>query len=149
MVQDRHVPDDEFGDALTIDPPTPDGGSRLRDALSRVRWELAAVALFVLGPIALGLLACLVGAGFVGRSRFWEVKDKVRALLGIPAAWLLAAVLWAWAQATVFSSAPTSGARLSVAWHSFAGSLHAGPAVLGLLIACYLGVLVVRDARWS
>jgi hypothetical protein len=128
---------------------TAEGGPVLRDALARVRWELSALTMFVLGPPVLGLLACLIGAGLVARSRFWETHDKVRALVGIPAAWLMAVVVWAWAQATLVSPASTSGARLLVAWHSFARSMHFGPGVVGLLIAAHLGVLVVRDARWS
>jgi hypothetical protein len=122
---------------------------RLWHGLVRVRWELGTVAVFLFGPSALGLLACLIGAGCVARSAFWEIKDKVRAVFGIPAVWLFLVVLRAWGQATLLARAPTAAGRLSVAGHSVTSSLAAGPGVLGLLIAIYLGVVVVREARWS
>lgn len=122
---------------------------RIWHGLVRVRWELGTVAVFLFGPGEFGLLACLVGAACVARSAFWEIKDKVRAVFGIPVLWLFLVVVRAWGQATLLARAPTAAGRLSVAGHSVTSSLAAGPGVLGLLIAIYLGVVVVRGARWS
>jgi len=130
-------------------PMVRDRRSALRPALRRVRWELTTLAAFVVGTEAVGLLGCLIGAGMTARSRFWEVEDKVRALVAIPLAWLLVVVLRAWASATWIRPAPASGARLHVAGQSLAGSFRYGPCVVGLVIAVYLGVLLVRDARWT
>jgi hypothetical protein len=121
----------------------------LRAALGRVRWEVATLAVLVLAPQVVGLFGCLVGAAMTGRSRFWEATDKARALLGIPAAWLVIVLLRAWVTATWIRPAPSSMARLKVAGGSLSGSFHYGPGVIGLVAAAYLGVLVVRDARWS
>jgi hypothetical protein len=131
------------------EPAVRERRSTVRPALGRVRWEVATLLVFVVGTEAVGMLGCLVGAGMTTRSRFWEVQDKVRALLGIPLGWLLAVVLRAWVTATWIRPAPASGARLHVAGESLAGSFRYGPGVLGLLIAAYLGVLVIRDVRWS
>jgi hypothetical protein len=130
-------------------PAVQERRSSRRQALRRARWELATLASFVLGTEVAGLLGCLIGAGMASRSRFWEVQDKVRALLGIPVGWLLIVVLRAWVTATWIRPAPASGARLQVAGHSLAEAFRYGPGVIGLLIAAYLGFLLVRDARWT
>jgi hypothetical protein len=124
-------------------------GPDLLTALGRVRWESSALAVCALGPQFLGLLAVLIGGFMVSRSRFWELGDKVRALLGIPLAGLTLAVLWAWLRATELQQADASKARLEIAGHSLAHSLHLGPQLVGFAIAVHLGHRLVRDARWN
>jgi hypothetical protein len=129
--------------------PNSEPGPDLLSAVGRVRWECFALAVCALGPQFLGLLAVLVGGFMVCRSRFWEVGDKVRALLGIPFAGFTLAVLWAWLRATELQQADASRARLEIAGHSLAHSWHLGPQLVGLGIAVHLGHRLVRDARWS
>jgi hypothetical protein len=124
-------------------------GSDLLLAVGRVRWECCALAVCALGPQFLGLLAVLVGGVMVSRSRFWEVGDKVRALLGIPFAGFTVAVLWAWLRATELQQADASKARLEIAGHSLAHSWQLAPQLVGLAIAVHLGHRLIRDARWS
>jgi hypothetical protein len=124
-------------------------GPDLLGAVGRVRWECASLAMCALGPQLLGLLAVLIGGLMVSRSRFWEIADKVRALLGIPLAGFALAVFWAWLRATELQQADGSKARLEIAGHSLAHSLYLGPQVVGLSIAALLGHRLVRDARWS
>jgi hypothetical protein len=121
----------------------------LLSAVGRVRWECSALAVCALGPQLLGLLAVLVGGVMVSRSRFWEVRDKVRALLGIPFAGFTLAVLWAWLRATELQQADASRARLEIAGHSLAHSWQLAPQLVGLAIAVHLGHRLIRDARWS
>jgi hypothetical protein len=129
--------------------PSAEPGPDLLSALGRVRWECAALAMCALGPQFVGLLAVLVGAVMVSRSRFWEIGDKVRALLGIPVAGLTLAVFWAWLRATELQQADASKARLEIAGHSLAHSFYLGPQLVGLGIAVLLGHRLVRDARWN
>src|SRR5882757_6495542 len=130
-------------------PAPAEPGPDLLTALARVRWECAALAMCALGPQFIGLLALLIGGFMVARSRFWEVGDKVRAVLGIPLAGLTLAVLWAWLRATELQQADASKARLEIAGHSLAHSLHLGPQLVGFAIAMHLGHRLVRDARWN
>ncbi|MGQ0467477.1 MAG: hypothetical protein ACT4QG_19440 [Sporichthyaceae bacterium] len=122
-------------------PPKP----RRRAVLRGVRWEIATVTMFLAGPLFLGLLALLVGSAMVARSTFWDVRDKIRALIGIPAAGVLFVVVRAWLDATHFNELQTSGARLRAAGESLAGTGGYVVPVLGLLIAARLGWLVLRD----
>jgi hypothetical protein len=126
-----------------------ESGPDLLSALGRVRWECSALAMCALGPQFLGLLAVLIGGLMVGRSRFWEIGDKVRALLGVPVAGFTLAVFWAWLRATELQQADASKARLEIAGHSLAHSFYLGPQLVGLSIAVLLGHRLVRDARWS
>jgi hypothetical protein len=136
--------------AVATEPvPAEEGGPDLLSALGRVRWECAALAMCALGPQFVGLLAVLIGGVMVSRSRFWEIGDKVRALLGIPVAGLTLAVFWAWLRATELQQADASKARLEIAGHSLAHSLYLAPQLVGLGIALLLGHRLVRDARWS
>jgi hypothetical protein len=128
---------------------TEEPGPDLLSALGRVRWECSALAMCALGPQFLGLLAVLIGGFMVGRSRFWEIGDKVRALLGIPLAGFALAVFWAWLRATELQQADASRARLEIAGHSLAHSFYLGPQLVGLGIAVLLGHRLVRDARWN
>jgi hypothetical protein len=129
--------------------PNAEPGPDLLSAVGRVRWECATLAVCALGPQFLGLLAVLVGGFMISRSRFWEVGDKVRALVGIPFAGFTLAVLWAWLRATELQQADASRARLEIAGHSLAHSWHLGPQLVGLAIALHLGHRLIRDARWS
>jgi len=131
--------------AATEEEPGPD----LLGAVGRVRWECSALVVCALGPQFLGLLAVLIGGVMVSRSRFWEIGDKVRALLGIPLAGFSLAVFWAWLRATELQQADGSKARLEIAGHSLAHSVYLGPQLVGLAIAVLLGHRLVRDARWS
>lgn len=118
---------------------------RRRGALRGVRWETAALAMLAVGPLFVGLLALLVGSAMVARSTFWDVRDKVRALVGIPAAGALFALVRAWADATHFNELTSSAARLRAAVESLVGTGGYVLPVLGLLIAARLGWLVLRD----
>lgn len=129
--------------------PNAEPGPDLLSAVGRVRWECFALAVCALGPLFLGLLAVLGGGVMVGRSRFWEVGDKVRALLGIPFAGFTLAVLWAWLRATELQQADASKARLEIAGHSLAHSWQLAPQLVGVAIAVHLGHRLIRDARWS
>ncbi|MGQ0844807.1 MAG: hypothetical protein ACT4QF_11790 [Sporichthyaceae bacterium] len=117
-----------------------------RDGLRGLRWEAAALAMFVVGPLVAGLLALFLGAAMVARSTFWDVRDKVAALLFLPAVGLLGALVWAWASATQLNEFEASGARLRAAGESLAATGRYAVPVLGLLIAARLGYLVVRAA---
>jgi hypothetical protein len=129
--------------------PTEEAGPDLLGALGRVQWECAALAMCALGPQFLGLLAVLLGGVMISRSRFWEIGDKVRALLGIPLAWFGLAVFWAWLRATELQQADASRERLAIAGHSLAHSWYLGPTLIGLGMALVLGYRLIRDARWS
>ncbi len=124
-------------------------GLRVRDRLRAMRWELATLLMFVAGPTILGLLALLLGGAMVARSAFWEVRDKVRALLGIPVAGALLVLLRAWAESTQLNELESSSTRLRAAGESVADSMGVAVPVLGLLIACWLGASMARDARWG
>lgn len=125
-------------------PPAPTPRRR-RASLRGVRWEAAALAVFAVGPLVVGLLALLVGSGMVARSTFWDVRDKVRVLIGIPAGAVLFVLIRAWAEATHFNELESSSARLRAAGESLSGTGDYVLPVLGLLIAARLGWLVLRD----
>lgn len=113
--------------------------------LGRLAWELAALLVLGLGVFLFGFLAWTVGVLLVARSRFWEIQDKVRVLLGVPAAAIVVAVLWAWVRATQIQESNDSGTRISVAGHSLAESLAVMPELIGVTAALYLGYALVRD----
>lgn len=121
----------------------------LQASLRTVRWELGALAMFVVGPQLIGLLALLLGAAMVARSTYWDVRDKVRALLGIPVLGALFILVRAWAESTQLNELESSSTRLRAAGESLLDSLGVAVPVLGLLIAAWLGWLVARDGRWT
>lgn len=144
------MPTEPIARHLLPAPPVPAPGPspaarRRRGALRGVRWEAATLAMFAVGPLFAGLLALLVGSAMVARSTFWDVRDKVRALVGIPAAAVLIAAVRAWAEATHFNELQSSSARLRAAGESLAGTGGYVVPVLGLAIAARLGWLVLRD----
>lgn len=128
---------------------SPVAGPALRERLRGMRWELGTLAMFVAGPQVVGLLALLIGAAMVVRSTFWEIRDKVAALLGIPVLGVLLVAVRAWAESTQLNELETSATRLRAAGESLAESLQVAVPVLGLLIAAWLGWLVAREGRWS
>lgn len=139
-------------DRLLFRTPVPEPPSESpgwRAGLRGMRWEICALMAFAVGPLFVGLLALFVGSAMVARSRFWEVRDKVRALLGIPVAGAFTVLVWAWAEATQLNELESSATRLRAAGESIADSARYAVPILGLLIAARLGFLVVREARWA
>jgi hypothetical protein len=152
--RDWDAPTEVYGHPLFRDtPPEPieDGEAlprpSLRASLRTLRWELGALAMFVVGPQLIGLLALLIGAAMVARSAYWDVRDKVRALLGIPSAGALFVLVRAWAESTQLNELESSSTRLRAAGESLLDSIGVAVPVLGLLIAAWLGWLVARDGR--
>lgn len=138
-------PDPAHG--LRVRPIDPDESVRGESlaGLGRLGWELVALAVLGVGVFLFGFLAWLVGALLVSRSRFWEIQDKVRVLLGVPATAIVVSVLWAWVRATQIQESNDSGTRVSVAGHSLADSLALMPELIGVSAALYLGYALVRD----
>jgi hypothetical protein len=127
---------------LAADEPVP------RDTLSglnRLGWEVVALAVLGLGVFVMGYLAWLLGAVLVTRSRYWEISDKVRVLIGLPAAGLGLALAWAWLRSTQIQESNDSSTRLSEAGHSLAHSVSTFPQLFGVLGALYLAYALVRD----
>lgn len=133
---------------LLPEPPVLPGPSR-REKLRAMRWELATLAMFLVGPQFVGLLGLLLGGAMVARSAFWEVRDKVRALLGIPVGAAMFVLLRAWAESTQLNQLETSSARLRAAGDSLWASAQVAIPLLGLLIAGFLAWLLARDTRWG
>jgi hypothetical protein len=113
--------------------------------LNRLGWEVVALAILGIGVFVLGYLAWLLGAVLVARSRYWEISDKVRVLIGLPAGGLGVAVVWAWLESTQIQESNDSSTRLSEAGHSLAASVSTFPELFGVLGALYLAYALVRD----
>ncbi len=139
--------DSQSGHGLRVRPIDPDESVRGESlaGLGRLGWEIAALVVLALGVFMFGFLAWILGALLVSRSRFWEIRDKVRVLLGVPLTALVVAVLWAWVRATQIQESNHSGTRVSVAGNSLADSLAAMPELFGVSAALYLGYALVRD----
>lgn len=114
-------------------------------ALNRLGWELVALAVLGLAVFPFGYLGWALGALLVTRSRYWEISDKVRVLIGLPTAALGLAVLWAWLRSTQIQESNDSGTRLSEAGDSLLRALEVIPQLCGLLGAAYLGYALMRD----
>jgi hypothetical protein len=114
-------------------------------ALNRLGWELVALAVLGLAVFPFGYLGWLLGALLITRSRYWEISDKVRVLIGMPTAALGLAVLWAWLRSTQIQESNDSGTRLSEAGDSLLRALEVIPQLCGLLGALYLGYALMRD----
>jgi hypothetical protein len=120
----------------------------LRDGastLNRFGWEIVALAILGLAVFPFGYLGWALGAVLTSRSRYWEISDKVRVLIGMPTAALGFAVLWAWLQATQIQESNDSSTRLSEAGDSLAGAFEVMPQLCGVLGAIYLGYALARD----
>ncbi|MGQ0625026.1 MAG: hypothetical protein ACT4PP_10325 [Sporichthyaceae bacterium] len=117
------------------------------DAVARVGWECATLAMLSLGVLVLGHWLWLVALAMVVRSGFWEIEDKVRAMLGIPLLVLGTAIGWAWIAATQLQESERSSTRLATAGHELGESLRAMPLLSGCLAALYLAYALVRDYR--
>jgi len=113
--------------------------------LNRLGWEVVALAVLGLGVFVMGYLAWLLGAVLITRSRYWEISDKVRVLIGMPVAGFGTAVAWAWLRSTQIQESNDSGTRLSEAGHSLANSLSTFPQLFGVLGALYLAYALIRD----
>ena len=142
------LPDAPETDELPRIRPLSPEESLARDTLSglnRLGWEVVALAVLGLGVFVMGYLAWLLGAVLIARSRYWEISDKVRVLIGMPVVGLGAAVAWAWLRSTQIQESNDSGTRLSEAGHSLAHSLSTFPQLFGILGALYLAYALVRD----
>ena len=113
--------------------------------VNRLGWEF--VALFVLGIAVLpfGYLGWAAGALLIARSRYWEISDKVRVLIGMPTAALGFAVLWAWLQSTQIQESDDSGTRLAEAGHTLGRAFEVIPQLCGVVGSLYLAYALVRD----
>ncbi|MGQ0631161.1 MAG: hypothetical protein ACT4P1_08960 [Sporichthyaceae bacterium] len=116
-------------------------------ACGRVGWECATLAVLSLGVLILGPWAWLVALAMVVRSAFWEIEDKVRAMLGIPLVVLGIAIGWAWIASTQLQESERSSTRLATAGRELGESLSAMPLLCGCLAASYLGYALIRDYR--
>lgn len=135
------------GGPLRVRPSRPDEdrGPDPFAGWGRLGWEVAALALFVLGIFAFGLLPWLAAAVLVVRSSFWDVKDKVRVLFGVPVTAGVLAVLWAWINATQLQESNDSGTRVAHARDSLAESAAVMPELFSVIAAVYLAYALVRD----
>lgn len=114
-------------------------------ALNRLGWELVALVVLAVGVVPFGYLGWVLGAVLISRSRYWEISDKVRVLIGMPTAALGLSVLWAWLQSTQIQESNNSATRLSEAGDSLAESFAVMPELCGVLGAIYLAYALVRD----
>ena len=113
--------------------------------LNKLGWELVALVVLGIGVFPFGYLGWALGAVLISRSRYWEISDKVRVLIGMPTAALGLSVLWAWLESTQIQESNNSGTRLSEAGHSLADSFAVMPQMCGVLGAIYLAYALVRD----
>ena len=113
--------------------------------LNKLGWELVALVILGIGVFPFGYLGWALGAVLITRSRYWEISDKVRVLIGMPTAALGLAVLWAWLKSTQIQESNDSGTRLNEAGDSLANSFAVMPQLCGVLGAIYLAYALVRD----
>lgn len=117
------------------------------DACARVGWEISTLAVLSVGVLLLGPLLWLVALLMVVRSAFWEIEDKVRAMLGIPLVVLGSSIGWAWIASTQLQESERSSTRLATAGRELGDSLSSMPLLCGCLAALYLAYALVRDCR--
>jgi hypothetical protein len=129
--------------------PMAEQGPDLLSKVSERRREIVALVGLTAGATFLSFLGLILGFGLVAISRFWDLRDKLLAMLVLPASTAFGGIVLAWLRATRIHPPPDPGLRLDRAIDGIAMTVLAMPLLVGWLGAAYLGYLLIRDANHS
>jgi hypothetical protein len=126
--------------------PMAEGAPDLLSRLGERRLEITALLGLTLGSLVLSYLGLVLGLGVVALCRFWDLPDKLLAMLALPAATLFGGIVLSWLRATRIDPVADPSERLGRALDGVVMTVLGLPLMVGWLAAAYLGYLLVRDA---
>jgi hypothetical protein len=131
---------------LWLSDPTAERGPDLLSRLGERRLEISALLMLSLGTLLLSFLGLLAGLALVALSGFWDLRDKLLAMLVLPGTTLFGGIVLSWLRATRIDPVADISLRLDRAMDGITMTVLALPLMVGWLAAAYLGYVVIRDS---